>query len=800
MPATDFRIVAHSTVLFLLCTLFLPWIAAAQPALHGRVVDADTGAPLSEVNIELLGLNRATASDEQGRFHFVDIEAGICSVRVARIGYQPRILVAEVGTKTPLLLIKLSAAVLELSEMTVTPGAFRFMDSGEAAARQIMTRGDIETAPQFSDDIFRAVHRLPGLTAGDYAARFNIRGGRDDETLILIDGLEVYEPYHMKDFNEGAISIVDVETIDGVELLTGGFPVRYGNRMSGVFHIHSRTPRQEASRHSVGLSLMNLSARSEGRFAEGRGTYFVSARRGYLDLVLNLMNIDDLAAPVYYDAFSKVTWKLNDDHEVAVRLLHGGDSFDFDEFATTGFQDTIDTHETAKNTYGNSYSWATLTSSLSPAVTVETLLSAGLVTRERKGAEVFTDIPGGIYTVDKSRDLQLYGLQQHWQVERSASMLWQFGFDLRQQRADYQLHSLVYQDPNDPSEDALGYYPVETQAAGRESGTLLSAYAANRLRLAKPLTLELGLRYDRASHTGDSDLSPRLSAMIDLPQGSLLRLGWGQYRQMHDIHDETALDAGGRYDPSELSTQWTAGIEHLFKSGTGVRVEVYHKHSDNPRPVYRNWVAGALDVFPETNEDLLLVALRERRARGIETYISHDGGGPFALRASYAFALARERLRQVVNINAPDPLAFAAKNDAPRDQRHAIGLDLIWRPSAAWTLNLALAHHSGWPITLASAEETLRADGKVDVVARPQLLYSSRLPAYQRLDVRLTRRYRMSHGDIRVFLELINLANRENVFAYDYEVKTAADGTSFLEREGESWFPLLPSVGVNWAW
>ncbi len=801
MSMTDFRQATYSLlVLLLLWVFFSPQIAAAQRVLNGRVVDADSGSPLSEVNIGLLCANRATTSDEEGRFHFAALAAGPCQLRATRIGYQPHTDSIEIGSETEPLLIKLRAAVLQLSEMTVTPGAFRFMDSGAATARQIMTRDEIETAPQFSDDIFRAIHRLPGLTAGDYAARFAIRGGRDDETLILIDGLEVYEPYHMKDFNEGAISIVDVETIDGVELLTGGFPVRYGNRMSGVFHIHSRQPRQEASRHSVGLSLMNLSARSEGSFAEGRGTYFVSARRGYLDLVLSLMNIDDLAAPVYYDAFSKVTWKLNDNHQLAMRLLHAGDSFDFDEFATTGFQDTIDTHETAKNTYGNSYAWTTLTSSLSPSVTVETLLSAGLVTRERRGAEVFTEIPGGIYSVDKSRDLHLYGLQQHWQVERSESRLWQFGFDLRQQRADYQLHSLVYQDPNDPSEDALGYYPVETQAAGRENGTLMSAYAANRLRLLKPLTIELGLRYDRASHTGDSDLSPRLSAQIDLPQGSLLRLGWGQYRQIHDIHDETALNAGGRYDPSELSTQWTAGVEHLFKSGTGVRVEVYRKHSDNPRPVYRNWVAGALDVFPETNEDLLLVDLRETRARGVETYLSHDGGGPFALRASYALALARERLRRVANVNAPDPLAFAAENDAPRDQRHAVGLDLIWRPSSVWALNLALAYHSGWPITLARAEETVRADGQVDVAARPQVLYSSRLPAYQRLDVRLTRRYKTARGDIRLFLELINLANRENVFAYDYEVKAAADGTSFLQREAESWFPLLPSVGVNWAW
>lgn len=66
--------------------------------------------------------------------------------------------------------------------------------------------------------------------------------------------------------------------------------------------------------------------------------------------------------------------------------------------------------------------------------------------------------------------------------------------------------------------------------------------------------------------------------------------------------------------------------------------------------------------------------------------------------------------------------------------------------------------------------------------------------------MRLTRRLRTSRGDVRIFLELINLANRENVFAYDYEKEIAADGTPFLARESESWFPLLPSIGMSWAW
>ena len=782
-------------------TLSLATISGAR-ALSGRAFDAHTGAAISEVNIHLPGLGLLAVSDGDGRFELAGVPEGKHVLEVSRIGYEAltETLVVGPGSESDLVTFRLTAAVLQLGEVTVTPGAFRFMDRSAAASRQTMSRADIAAAPQFSDDIFRAIHRLPGLTAGDYAARFSIRGGRHDETLILLDRLEIYEPYHMKDFNEGAISIVDVETIDGVDLMTGGFPVRYGNRRSGVFHIHSRTPSTEA-RHSVGVSVMNLRAMSEGGFSDGRGSWFVSARRGYLDLMFSLMNINDLSAPVYYDVFSKVTWQLAPDHDLAVRLLHAGDSFSLDDFATTGFQDTINTHETANNTYGNSYAWASLTSTISDRITVETMGHVGFVTRDRDGAELFTELPGGSYDVDKRRDLRLVGLKQDWLIESTPSLLWQLGVDVRRQEAEYRHRNRVWQDPNDPSGDSLGVYPVTTSTSGTENGTLLGAYGSGRLRLAEPLTVEAGLRLDRASHTDDSDMSPRLSAMLDLPAGVLLRLGWGQYRQMHDIHDDTALDNGGRYDPSELSSQWTAGIEHLFADGTGLRVEGYHKSSDNPRPVYRNWVAGALDVFPETNEDLILADLESTTANGVEVYLNHDRGSRFAWRGSYALARTRERIASVANLNVPDELlSFGPENDAPNDQRHAANVDLIWRPNPKWTVNFALAYHSGWPITLAVAEPTNRPDGEPDIVTRPEELYSSRLPSYHRADVRVSRRYRLARGDVRVFLELINLTNRENVFAYDYERSVDASGTPFLNRDTESWFPILPSLGMSWTW
>ena len=76
---------------------------------------------------------------------------------------------------------------------------------------------------------------LPGVTAdNELSAKFNVRGGNVDENLVLINGTEVYEPYHVKEASNASIGIFDVDMIKKMDLITGGFSARYGDRMSSV--------------------------------------------------------------------------------------------------------------------------------------------------------------------------------------------------------------------------------------------------------------------------------------------------------------------------------------------------------------------------------------------------------------------------------------------------------------------------------------------------------------------------------------------------------------------------------------
>ncbi|HEY2953828.1 MAG TPA: TonB-dependent receptor [Candidatus Eisenbacteria bacterium] len=774
--------------------------AAARPTgtVRGRVLDSQSREPIGLAEVVVVRTGPRAFSEDDGRFVLEHIPAGACTLSVTRLGYAPlrRELTVAEGQETALEL-QLTRNAVRLEEITVTPGSFSFMGQG-TGVRQTMSREDVQAVPQIGDDIFRAVNRLPGLASNDYAAHFGIRGGRHDETLILLDGLELYEPYHLKDFNEGAISIIDAETIDGVQLMTGGFPARYGNKRSGVFDITSRTPESEHTRLDLGTSFMNTRGMGSGSFAGDKGSWLGFGRVGYMGPVFQFIDQADLPKPDYADGFGKLSYRLSPRNELALEILHGGDRYVYDIAATTGFLDTINTREVASTHYNNSYVWTTLKSTLSPRTTVRTLLSGGLVKHEREGSERDVRKPAPFYHLKNDRTFTTVGLVQDWTHGFSDRNLLGVGVDFRAQHNEDSYETNVYQDPDDPEAPDPGEFPINTKSHIEKSGSRLAAYLSDRWRVVTPLVLEVGVRYDHATWTGDDDVSPRASAAFDLGRGMTARVGWGHYRQMQGIDDVASLNNSTTYYPSELSEQWTAAWDRVGAKGSLIRIEAYWKRGSNLRPVFRNW-KGAVDAFPEPNEDRIEVFPDRNTARGVEVYFDRPIGEHLTARASYSYSIADEDVKQIVNVNSPkELLTFDKSHPNPQDQRNAANADLTWRVRR-WTLNGSFAYHSGWPSTLEHFVPVLNDLGQPDVAIRPEKIYGDRLPDYLRLDARLTRKWLTGWGDFGASLEVINVTNNANVFGYDYFRFSDNGGPIRLERGDETWFSIFPSLGVTWS-
>ena len=422
-----------------------------------------------------------------------------------------------------------------------------------------------------------------------------------------------------------------------------------------------------------------------------------------------------------------------------MNVLQAGDTYTFDSRATTGFQDTIKTQENANNRYGNSYVWLTHEGFLTDRLSVTTIASAGLITSKRDGTEYYLTDSTPIYSVTNKRDFSVVGIKQDWSYTWSPNGTLEFGFDLRALDSDYGNRVLVNQNPDNPTPDPAGFYPHEIRSGLTPGGSQFGTCLGSRYRLHPRLTVEAGIRYDRGSYSGDRDFSPRGGVLLELREGTHFRFGWGKYRQMQGIGDLAILNGQSAYFPSELSTQWTAGFEHTLGIGGTLRVEAYRKRGSELRPVYRNW-KGGLDTFPETNEDRILVHPEWSRATGIEISHERNLSDRLSARGGYAFSNVKETVRTIENVNDPEPLLFSTTHGGPQDQRHAANFDLTYRWSESWSVNASYGFHSGWPGTLERLHTLPDEGGETDYVILPETIYGYRLPNYQRLDARLTRR------------------------------------------------------------
>ena len=775
-----------------------PASSSATATLRGRITDTQSREPVGQAEVVVVGTAVRAYTDDDGRFVLERVAPGAITLAVVRMGYVPlrrELTVAEGADLT--VDLELARSAVKLEEITVTPGSFSFMGQG-TGTRQTMSREDVQAVPQIGDDIFRAVNRLPGLASNDYSAHFGVRGGRHDETLIVLDGLELYEPYHLKDFNEGAVSIIHAETIEGVQLMTGGFSSRYGNKRSGVFDVTSRTPDPSRTHIDVGSSFMNTSLMMQGPFLTEKATWLAFGRIGYMGPMFQFIDKADVPKPEYEDVFAKLNYQVTPNHALALQVLHAGDRYKYDLAATTGFNDTINTQEIANTDWRNSYVWSTLKSTFGPRTSVRTLVSGSIVRRGRDGSERDVLDPIPYYSIHNTRRFTTLSAAQDWSHGFSDDNLLSFGVDFRSQENKDTYVATTYGDPNDPEAPDPGEFPVSVNERLTKKGNRLALYLSDRWRVARPLVVEAGLRFDRATWTGDEDVSPRLSAAMDLGRGMTARVGWGYYRQMQGIDDVSSLDATTPYFPSELSEQFTAGWERTGAKGSQFRIEGYYKRGSNLRPVFRNW-KGAVDAFPEINEDRIKVFPDRNEGKGVEVYFDRPIGERLTMRASYSYSVADEEVKQILNVNENGSPTFDLSHPNPQDQTHAANADLTYRVGS-WSVNGSFAYHSGWPATEEHLVTVPNAEPPPPQTqaAKPIKIYGARLPDYLRLDARVVRKFRTPWGEFGTSLDVINLTNNTNVHGYDYI--RIQDGSGFrLEQGEETWFTIFPSLGITWS-
>jgi hypothetical protein len=396
--------------------------------IMGRVLD-DEGLPVVNAMVEVSG-GPGALSDDRGNFAVPRVTPGTHELTSRSIGWRATGMqeVVVTAADTVHVTLRMAPAPVPLPEILVAPGTFGILEDVSPGVMQSLTRDEIQTLPQLGEDVFRSAQRLPGVTSDDISTRLVVRGGSDREMLVRLDGLELHEPYHLLDW-EGALGIVDLNALGGVELTAGGFGAEHGDKLTGVFDMTSRTATGDA-RTTVGLSISNATAMSRGGFGGERGAWLLSARRGFVDLIMDLVGESDRLSPEYYDVFGKVEYQVATHHVVRAHVLRAADVFVLSDAPFQG-ADTLD----FASGWVSSYGWVTWDATPGSSVRARSVAWLGRLTRERAGFLTdLNDTPFRV-AVDDRRRFDFGGLRHDLSVGIGTDALLKLGAEVQRARA-----------------------------------------------------------------------------------------------------------------------------------------------------------------------------------------------------------------------------------------------------------------------------------------------------------------------------------------------------------------------------
>jgi len=737
----------------------------------GVVRETGTGRRIAGATLALDGSDEKAVTSARGHFSFPGLETGWHTVRVvqdesaratatASVEVKPgKISVVQLDIDTP--------DVWQLGSVVVNASRYDLAQRGTSASYFLPVE-QIEQLPDLGDDPLRAVARLPGTATNGWSAKSHLRGGDVDENLVLFDGMRLRNPFHLKDF-QSVFSAIDPAVIQGMDVYTGGVPVSYGDRMSGVIDIRSLEP-PVGRQHEISQSLFNTSLLTAGSSDDGRVDWAVSARRGNLDLVIDVVD-SSIGDPSYFDVYSRFGVQATNTLRVTGNILYFDDDINLSD---------SDSEENAEAKYRDAYFWVRLDHEPTPDLRGWSIVSHSHLYSRRNGTTDKEGVSRG--SLDDDRSFNISSLESNWNLRVSEALQLNAGGGAAFSDGNYDFSDevefdLLFLTPGAPME------PTRSNEFNlNPDGHQFWLYTGARMRLSDALTGEAGIRWDRETLTEDNQdlFSPRLGLMYELGDNTTLRASWGRHYQTQGIDELQISDGQTRYFDAQRADHLVAGIEYRSRWGIDLRVEAYQKDFDRLRPRYENLLYPRV-LLPELNPDRIEIDPDSAIARGVELSLVRRNGGPLGWWLSYSHAEVKDR--------------FAGANIRRGwDQRDALNGGIDWQ-SDRWNVSIAANYHTGWPT---SGVELVQAEpiGLVTVEQRN----NERLNHYLTIDARIAREFELPNSTLTAFFEVTNTLDRNNDCCVQYELEEPdeGDGPPDLSLETRDYLPTLPSIGFIW--
>ena len=768
--------------------------------ISGFIRDAVSEENLYHATVYEQSNKHGTISNAYG-FYSLTLPKGEVKLNVSFVGYEPQTRIYKARTDTTIN-FKL-VAKNDLKEVLVK--AQSLQQKSTFAGHEQVNMQTVKALPAFAgeQDVLKSLTILPGVQQGyEGSAGVFVRGGSPDQNLILLDGVPIYNATHLFGF----VSIFTPEALQSVDFYKGGFPARYGGRLSSVIDVRMKEGNKNKRETDLTLGLITSKFTHQGPIKKGKSSYLISARRTLLDLLVsgiskiakaNQSADDQVIVPNLnlHDLNAKFNFDINTKNRLYVSLYGGGDllSSNFtDSYSYQGGETNQSTKVKLK--WGNHIGALRWASQLGKRLYLNTTLSSGSFkyivhnkyhqkVKDQDGTEeIWSDIE---YTtwVNNNKLQFLFD----WYLPKNKI---QFG-------ASAELNNYL------PGQQEVARHNGEEIKRGNRkvNNKALGFFIDDQLSLGDKFTLQGGLRFDLYDLDGKwrSYATPRLNTKFAINSNCDLFLSYAQMVQpLHLLTNSSVglpsdiwVPATQKVKP-ETSQQFTLGTELRLNDKLTYKLDSYYKTMDG----VINYKAGTsfMDIYNDWEE---LVETGTGKAYGFENSWNYKTS---RLNTWLNYTLSWNN-RKFKSINKGEAFPFKF------DRRHDINLGFVYQIndniecSAVWTYQTGRA--ATVPVQDFEAIEPIDywiidfiTGIEIEDPHRIQYFekYNNyRLPAFHHLDLSITfkRQHEKSYREWK--LGVYNAYARQN--AYMHYPQTSPTGETKYKQV--CIFPIIPSISYH---
>ncbi|NQX92353.1 MAG: TonB-dependent receptor plug domain-containing protein [Flavobacteriales bacterium] len=653
---------------------------------------------------------------------------------------------------------------------------------------------EVKTLPVLlgEQDILKTLQLMPGVQSGsEGTSGFYVRGGGPDQNLILLDGVPIYNASHLFGF----FSVFNSDAIRNVELIKGGFPARYGGRLSSVLDIRMKEGNNQELKGTGSVGIISSKLTLEGPIRNENTSFLVSGRRTYIDLltrpIIRATNGGDETGGYYFwDLNAKVNHRIDDKNRLFLSFYGGKDRafYRFDG----GNVISANELERASLSWGNAITALRWNHELNNKTFINTTATFSnyqfVVGNEFRDRETddrdVLEYVSGIQDFGLRSDLDFTPNPNHYIKAGASATRHRFRPGVNNYTIVENSQTVI--DTTFGNQDVVNYE--------------FYAYAEDEWKISPDLTANVGVHFSGLIQDGTNftSVQPRIALNYRVNKKHSIKAAFATMTQY--LHLLTNSGIGLPTDlwlpavdeaPPQQSNQVSIGWAHAPTPQFEVSVEGYYKHMENLIE-YKN---GA-SFFNGSREWTTKIENGIGWSYGAEVLVRKKLG-EWTGWVGYTWSKS-ERLFDELNFGRVFPYRY--------DRRHDVSIAITYKPNERFDMGLVWVYGTGNSVTLEEASYfaispsfTLNQQFTQEVNYYPDR-NGYRVPAYHRMDIGFNFHKEKIWGQRTFSLGLYNAYSRQNPFFLEFSrIFDGNTGTSRQALIQYSLFPIIPSISYQFS-